>query len=99
MKVIVVGKVVVRRDGLEFIIACPGSVFRVAQALADPWWHNIYYPLDNQRGQDDHEDYFLPGYFEAPVDPAGETQITVTLALGSEPADAKHGDGKIGNRT
>lgn len=47
------------------------------------WWHNVYYPLDAVRGQEDVEDYFVPGNFEVNL-PAGRDQaeVLLTAAIG-----------------
>ncbi len=53
------------------------------------WWHNIVYRTETERGQDDLEDYFVPGAFEVSLDPnQAEHEVTLTAALGHQPADA-----------
>lgn len=62
---------------------CPGSRF----IPNSDWWYGVFYPLDAERGQADHEDYFVPGSFEVPL-PADEGgTLTLSVALGNQPAD------------
>lgn len=49
------------------------------------WWNNVFYAADNERGQEDTEDYFVPAALEAPV--AEDVVVTVTAALGRHVAD------------
>jgi len=43
------------------------------------WWHRVHYPIERRRGQEDAEDYFLPGFFE--VDLIGQTENDVELVI------------------
>jgi glycogen debranching enzyme len=72
----------VRRPAAAVTLRCPGARF-LGHA---EWWYAVYYPLDHERGQDDHEDYYLPGHFEVELDPAGETEVALTVALGDHAA-------------
>ncbi|WP_432798372.1 amylo-alpha-1,6-glucosidase [Poriferisphaera sp. WC338] len=61
---------------------------------APDWWYNIFYPIEQYRGQDDREDYFIPGRFNIPLtkdifSPTQENALTlhITLALGDQPAE------------
>ncbi|MCC7193341.1 MAG: glycogen debranching enzyme family protein [Phycisphaeraceae bacterium] len=83
--------VTVRRPAATVTLRCPGSRF-TGHAQ---WWYAVHYPVDRERGQDDHEDYYLPGQFEAQIDPAGETQIVLTVALGDHAAPPAPDDDKI----
>lgn len=61
----------------------------------DNWWHNFYYPCDNERGQEDHESWLAPGHFDLSISSldrkakeatnAGSPLATLalTVALGS----------------
>ncbi|WP_428387560.1 amylo-alpha-1,6-glucosidase [Mucisphaera sp.] len=52
----------------------------------DPtWWHNVRYPLEAERGQDDREDLFVPGAFEANLPPAEDHDLTLTASLSTDP--------------
>ncbi|MEX2544022.1 MAG: amylo-alpha-1,6-glucosidase [Phycisphaeraceae bacterium] len=62
---------------------CPGAKFQPGQH----WWYAVHYPLDAERGQEDTEDLFVPGRFEIELPPAASHEVTVTIALGDEPAD------------
>jgi len=70
----------VTRGGLAVTCRLPGARF-------DPnphWWYNVFYAADHERGQEDREDYFVPGAFVADVPKSG--QVTLTCALGREAA-------------
>ncbi|MCE9590188.1 MAG: amylo-alpha-1,6-glucosidase [Planctomycetes bacterium] len=74
---------VVGDETVEVTVRCPDSRF-VPNSI---WWDRVFYPADAERGQDDHEDYFLPGYFETIINPReGESVIEMTVALGAQPA-------------
>jgi predicted glycogen debranching enzyme len=51
------------------------------------WWYGIHYNRDTERGQDDHEDNFVPGFFEVDLATDRDHVVTVTVALGKEAAD------------
>ncbi len=54
---------------------------------APDWWYGLQYPADAERGQDDHEDYFVPGHFDIPVPPDEPSfEVQLTAALGAAPA-------------
>lgn len=80
----------VRRGPWTVTLACNGP-----QGLAsfrnfypqEQWWYNVFYPIEADRGLDCTEDYFVPGAFEVPLDPAGETGVSLSIALGERPAD------------
>ncbi len=48
------------------------------------WWHRAYYPADNERGQGDHEDYFVPGAFEWTLRKLPQHDMTLTVGLGDQ---------------
>lgn len=74
---------VVGKETVEVTLRCPGSRF-----LPSPtWWDRVYYPADAERGQDDNEDHFVPGYFEVAIDPRAQASVVeLSIALGSKPA-------------
>lgn len=74
--------VTVRRPEASVTLHCPGSRF-IGHA---EWWYAVHYPVDHERGQDDHEDYYLPGYFEITIDPTKESEVVLTVALGDHAA-------------
>ncbi len=50
------------------------------------WWSNLHYPVDSHRGQEDHEDCFVPGQFEIQLDGGiDEHEIMLTVGLGETP--------------
>jgi len=68
----------VTRDNLAVTCHLPGATFE-----SQPhWWNNIYYPAERDRGQDDVEDHFVPGFFV--IDIADDIDICFTAALGHE---------------
>ncbi|MFA9479648.1 amylo-alpha-1,6-glucosidase [Phycisphaerales bacterium AB-hyl4] len=75
-------RLIVRRDGQAVTFACPGSRFEPNEH----WWYNVHYPLDAERGQDCHEDYFVPGLMEVELDATAESEVLLTAALGEQPA-------------
>ena len=47
------------------------------------WWYGIYYARDRERGQEDREDHFVPGFFEIDFDLSQPTRTyELTAALG-----------------
>ena len=74
----------VRRGNINAVLTCPGAVF----TRNEQWWHNIWYPLETERGLDDHEDYFVPGSFEVPLASDGTAEATLSIALGQESSEA-----------
>ncbi|MEQ9460952.1 MAG: amylo-alpha-1,6-glucosidase [Phycisphaeraceae bacterium] len=66
----------------------------------DPtWWHNIWYPLETNRGQEDREDLFVPGAFELHLPPAEDHDLTLTINLGENPAEPQTPDPNRRGRT
>ncbi len=56
------------------------------------WWYNVVYRGDTDRGQEDREDYFVPGAFEIPLDPRKDEEvITFTVNLGKQTAASEEG--------
>src|SRR5690606_29081740 len=51
------------------------------------WWRNLYYPVENERGQDDREDLFLPGFFAVDLAGGQTHEVLLTAALGTQPAE------------
>jgi glycogen debranching enzyme len=74
---------------LAVTMRCQGAgLSRPAQFVEAPdWWFNVFYRIDDERGQENREDYHVPGAFEVTVQPGGTTRVTLTAALGSEPAE------------
>ena len=78
------GRITIRRGGTAVTLGCDTAQFN---GTAD-WWYDIYYPVESARGQEDHEDYFMPGRFEVALEPGRDQHVvTVTAALGDQPAD------------
>ncbi|MEO0586596.1 MAG: amylo-alpha-1,6-glucosidase [Planctomycetota bacterium] len=67
---------------LAVTLYAPGSTYE-----PDPdWWYGVYYCRDAERGQDDHEDHFLPGAFVFDIPRAdSNAPRLLTAALGDEP--------------
>ena len=80
----------IERWGASATLHCRGANF----ATAEDWWYGLFYPIDAQRGQDDHEDYFVPGAFELELTPGRDVDVTLTVALGEKPVDAITDDTK-----
>ena len=76
-------------------IQCPGSVFIPKGKKDDPWWYGIHYRCETQRGQEDEEDYFAPGWFEVKLDDKGMANVMLSVALGEKPG----GDDTVGDQT
>ncbi|MEM6854183.1 MAG: amylo-alpha-1,6-glucosidase [Planctomycetota bacterium] len=52
------------------------------------WWLGLTYPRETYRGQDDREDYFVPGHFDLPLSTDGKTAtVAITVALGKKAAE------------
>ncbi|MEX0775528.1 MAG: amylo-alpha-1,6-glucosidase [Phycisphaeraceae bacterium] len=77
------GHVRIRRGDLTLMLTC-GGAWRLAES---PWWYNVYYGQDAERGQEAQEDYFVPGTFELPITPGKEQEVRFSVALGDRPAD------------
>jgi len=85
------GAIDVREDGdtiratrgdVTATLQCPGATF-----VADPkWWFGVRYRIDADRGQTDSEDLFVPGAFNIDLPARKKTRLTLTAALGDEPA-------------
>lgn len=52
------------------------------------WWRDIHYPIETGRGQDDQEDYWLPGSFEVDLPASGAIELHFTVTLGEKPVAA-----------
>ncbi|MCX5662669.1 MAG: glycogen debranching enzyme N-terminal domain-containing protein [Planctomycetota bacterium] len=74
--------VTLKRGDLAVTLRSPGSRF----GPAPEWWYKAYYEIEDHRGLDCEEDYFLPGWFEVPLDPARGGEAALTVALGEQPA-------------
>jgi predicted glycogen debranching enzyme len=74
-------------EDVAVTFCCDAPTGKVKFTKKEEWWHNIYYPIEAQRGQDDHEDYYLPGSFTIEL-PAGcaSMEAMLTAALGAKPA-------------
>ncbi len=53
----------------------------------EPWWYKLNYPADDERGQGEPEDLYVPGRFELSVTPGVDTQFTLTATLGDTPVE------------
>ena len=74
--------VVVHHAGQAVALQCSHGSFD----LEANWWNAVHYPCETQRGQDDTEDYFVPGSFVVPLKRSKRAQtFTLTASLGSEP--------------
>lgn len=59
----------------------------------EDWWRGFFYPKDSARGQEDREDWLIPGTFELPLDLSrGSAQATLTCALGDHAAHPANDD-------
>jgi len=80
-------------------LAANGSVF----TPCPDWWHALTYPRETYRGQDDHEDAFVPGHFEWPLSSEHQTaELSLTVALGDQavgPRDAPGRAARLGQTT
>lgn len=76
--------VTLRRGGQAVTLRSPGSRF----SPLSEWWYKAYYEVEDRRGLDCEEDYFLPGWFELPLDPTRGGEAALTVALGEQPAPA-----------
>lgn len=80
-------QITVARGESAVTIACGGAKF---VAGAD-WWFGIHYPIEAQRGQDDVEDYFVPGRFESACVAGKVNEVLLTASLG-EHREQPHAD-------
>ena len=87
------GQVTVQRDGIIVTVTCDQATF-----TNDPqWWHDLYYPIEAERGQSAEEDHYLPGRFDLTLSDGDPKTFTLTAALGpaveacpTESARARH---------
>jgi len=79
--------VIITRGDLSVTVACDQSRFIVSGPRQDPWRRGVRYPLETERGLEDQEDYFVPGFFEVDLPPDQKSVVTMTIALGQNPAD------------
>ena len=71
-------QVKISRGDMTVAMACDRGRFVAGQ----DWWHNVHYPIDARRGQEDREDYYLPGRFDVPLEGSdGPQSVTVTVAM------------------
>lgn len=77
----------VARDRVVVTLHCPGAVFR-APVPRQQWWYGVHYPLEAERGQEDCEDYFVPGRFEIRLPVKARHEVLLTVTLGEQPVDA-----------
>ena len=74
------GRRVTVEDGpLSVTISADGGTF----APDGDWWYRHVYPVEAERGQDDHEDLFTPGTFTF----AGRGRATLTVWITLNPAE------------
>lgn len=75
--------VAVEIDGHRLSLRAPGVPFHAAS----DWWHEFFYQIEQDRGQDCFEDLFSPGEFVLDLG-VGDTSVscTITAALNAEPA-------------
>lgn len=73
------------------VFQAPGSK-AILNAPGQNWWYDIYYTHDNNRGQEDHEDYFNPARFEFTFQGGKTHTFTFTAALGDQPVAAINND-------
>ncbi len=83
--------VTIRRGEVAVTLSCDAGEFVPHEPGPSQWWNAVHYPLENQRGQDDREDYFVPGWFEVGCDLGAQTAVTLTVALGQEAANRSQG--------
>lgn len=50
------------------------------------WWYNVYYQADHERGQECHEDLYVPGYYQIKLEANTAKRIDLTVNLGTEAA-------------
>ncbi len=74
-------------DGHAIAIRCKGTLVK----QTGDWWRNLHYPCDAERGQEDREDAFVPGVFEAAM--VGEATFELTVALGERAVEPVADDG------
>ena len=83
--------ITVRAGQTAVTLNCPRGRF---EASSDTW-QDVYYPIDAERGQDDQEDYHLPGRFDVRLKAdAGPQQVDLTVSLGRRPQSANADTGE-----
>jgi predicted glycogen debranching enzyme len=70
--------ITVHREAAKATLSCPGSQFTHEPA----WWYQFFYAADADRGQDEREDLFVPGFFEQAV--SDGTSLSLTVSLGGD---------------
>lgn len=83
----------VYRDDIVVTLQCqPGELIPM-NPVRDPWWYDIYYPVETERGLDDTEDHFVPGEYRIELNQAALSQsplvATLTVTLGEKPVAAE----------
>jgi len=68
----------------QAVIQSPGASV-ILNHGRENWWYSIFYTQDHDRGQEDHEDHYVPARFEHTLAGGREHVITLTAALGNEP--------------
>ncbi len=54
------------REGLpELYLTCCGAAYRPLSC----WYEDMFYALEEERGEDPREDHYMPGFFEAAAEP------------------------------
>lgn len=82
------GVATVWRGELSATVKCGVGRMTPLRAGADPFWHDIYYPLEAGRGQEGLEDNIAPVRYVVDL-PEGETrEFVVTVALGDVAAES-----------
>lgn len=80
----------VRRYGNSLYLICDQAFFRPG----GDWWYNFTYSIETERGQEDQEDLFTPGYFSVQVDGSR----TLVLWAGLEPVENLNWDNEYHRR-
>jgi predicted glycogen debranching enzyme len=72
-------------NGPALHMTCPQAAFQ----RGPDWWYSVHYRRDRQRGQDDYEDVWAPGVFQA------EIQVPGTIHLAAEATSALQRPGPL----
>ncbi|NJL31993.1 MAG: hypothetical protein HC898_10380, partial [Phycisphaerales bacterium] len=88
-------RVSLRRGELSATLTCTHGQQQARWTPSDNLhWYNIYYPAEDERGQDCFEDYFVPGSYEVTLTHDAATgaesaanSVRFAIALGDRPAD------------
>lgn len=84
---VVADAVTVERDGRSARLRCEGGLFH-----PDPqWWHDFFYAIDADRGQDSVEDLFSPGVFALDLAPS-QSSASLLLRVGLDDGGAAIAD-------